>query len=177
MSFKYFLNNIIYFSTPFWSQSMRIVVMDFNISFDMDAFEFDVEKIFEDEVTEVQFEDIDQEIHEILHQEVIDVLELQFESKQEVEEYDLEVFGIEIKPEEYEVQEMIDEESKDTYTMKTPLCKIESKNSESREEKIQRYLSKRKRRCWGDDQVTFQSRKNVANKRPRYKGRFVSMNK
>ena len=171
MSFKYFLNNIIYFSTPFWSQSMRIVVMDFNISFDMDAFEFDVEKIFEDEVTEVQFEDIDQEIHEILHQEVIDVLELQFESKQEVEEYDLEVFGIEIKPEEYEVQEMIDEESKDTYT------KIESKNSESREEKIQRYLSKRKRRCWGDDQVTFQSRKNVANKRPRYKGRFVSMNK
>ena len=72
---------------------------------------------------------------------------------------------------------MIDEEAKDTYTMKTPLCKIESKNSESREEKIQRYLSKRKRRCWGDNQVTFKSRKKFANKRPRYKGRFVSMNK
>ena len=39
--------------------------------------------------------------------------------------------------------------------------------------KVKKYLEKKRRRKW-DKQVNYQSRKKVADKRPRYKGRFLS---
>lgn len=39
--------------------------------------------------------------------------------------------------------------------------------------KVQKYLEKKKKRKW-EKQVNYQSRKKVADTRPRYKGRFVS---
>lgn len=47
-----------------------------------------------------------------------------------------------------------------------------TKYSETRQDKIDRYLYKKKRRCWNRGQ-RYEIRQRFANSRPRYKGRFL----
>ena len=46
-------------------------------------------------------------------------------------------------------------------------------SKKERDKKVRKYLEKKKRRKW-TKKVNYQSRKKVADSRPRYKGRFVS---
>ena len=49
------------------------------------------------------------------------------------------------------------------------------KSVETRQQKIERYLYKRKRRCW-NRKKRYEVRQSFANARPRHKGRFIPLN-
>jgi len=67
----------------------------------------------------------------------------------------------------YKTSEKLSQESTDDDFLIGRLTKAQ------RAAKVQKYLEKKKKRKW-DKQVNYQSRKKVADTRPRYKGRFVS---
>lgn len=90
----------------------------------------------------------------------------------ELEEVDVEL-QIEVEDQvEFEQLELIEVQVKCELENITPWCRIPSKNLETRKQKIDRYLYKKSRRCWGKN-FSYDIRSKFAVTRPRYKGRFI----